>query len=431
MASRESYPVNQLVEHLFRHRSAQLIATLTRFFGVERLDLVEDVVQETLLKALQVWVYRGVPENPSAWILRSAKNRALDILRRESTFRAKQARIAQKIEDELRTPATDEQVVLDGEFKDDQLKMMFACCHPGLSRETRVAMTLKTLCGFSVAEIARAFLSREATIAQRLVRGKRKLRELDLRFEVPGKAEIIARLDSVLDVLYLMFNEGYSVHQGENLTCADLCEETIRLTGLLLEHPACDLPKVHALLAMMLLQASRLPARLDAEGNLLLLKEQNRKDWDQRLLSLGLEHLARSAAGDEISEYHLQAGVAACHAVAPSCDTTDWQRILCYYDQLVELNHSPVVALNRAVALAAVEGPEAAIAEVQKLEKLPPMRKYHLLPATLAELHVQAGNVACAVEYYRQAIDLVGTEPEVRFLRRRLQNCEAMKAGKS
>ncbi len=416
--------VNQLVEHLFRRQAGQVIATLTRFFGVENLDLVEDVVQETLLKALQQWVFRGVPENPAAWILQTARHHAIDSLRRQSAFRNKQQRIVEKLEQEWAPAAVDANLFLDNELKDDQLRMMFTCCHPALLREARVALTLKTLCGFSVPEIARAFLSEEAAIAQRLVRAKRKIRDDKLPFEVPQGRELLVRLDSVLEVLYLLFNEGYGAHQGEELVRHDVCMEAIRLTALLAEHSAGDAPKVHALLALMLLQASRLPARVDANGDLLLLNEQDRSLWDKKMIHRGFHHLEKSAAGEELSEYHVQAGIAACHAAAADYASTDWKRILDYYDELVAMNHSPVAALNRAVALAMIEGPEAGIQALDKIKTLPPMKSYYLLPSTYAEFYKQIGQCQKALQYYRQALELVGTEPERRFLLRKIKECE-------
>src|SRR5215203_1725825 len=267
--------VPQVVDHLFRHQAGQVVSTLTRILGPEHLDLAEDVVQETLIKALKVWPYQGIPDNPAAWIMRVAKNGALDALRRERTLLDKQDEIARLSE---YSPVQEDNIDLDGDTAlwDDQLGMMFMCCHPSLSRPARVALTLKTLGGFGVPEIARAFLAEETTIAQRLVRAKRTLREMRIPFEVPEPERLPERLDSVLEVLYLLFNEGYSAHSGAELVRQDLCAEAIRLTSLLVQHPAGDVPRVHALLALMLMQVSRLPARTDDAGNILLLREQDR-----------------------------------------------------------------------------------------------------------------------------------------------------------
>jgi RNA polymerase sigma-70 factor (ECF subfamily) len=354
--------------------------------------------------------------------LHAAKNLAIDVLRRQALFRDKEAEITRQLEEDMGTGAPDD--LHDNELKDDQLRMMFACCHPVLSREAQVALTLKTLCGFDVTEIARAFLIEEPTIAQRLVRAKRRLREERISFKVPEAAELAARLEAVLEVLYLLFNEGYNAHVGEDLIRHDLCDEAIRLTALLADHPVGNRPKVHALLALMLLQASRLPARVDTGGNLLLLSEQDRSLWDQALIQRGLYHLSQAGQGDELTEYHLQAGIAACHAMSPSYESTDWKCILSFYDTLVSMNHSPVVALNRAVALAMLEGPETGIEALEKIKSLPPMKSYYLFPATLAEFYAQMGNRQRAAECYRQALALAGTEPERRFLLKKREECE-------
>jgi RNA polymerase sigma-70 factor (ECF subfamily) len=419
-ASSRAAGVGQLVDHLFRHQSAKIVSTLTRIFGLAHLDLAEDVVQETLLKALRQWPFHGVPQNPGGWILQTAKNLAIDTLRREASFRDKAEAIAYQLEQDMHS--TDEPDT--NELQSDQLAMMFTCCHPSLPREVQIALTLKTLCGFSVTEIARAFLAEEVTVAQRLVRAKRKIRDENISLELPEPAVLHQRLAAVSEVLYLLFNEGYNAHEGENLVRHELCAEAIRLTALLVEHPVGDRPRAHALLALMLLQASRLPARVDAEGNLLLLAEQNRALWDRELIQRGLHHLEQSAQGEELSEYHLQAGIAACHVVAPNYTATDWKNILGYYDGLMEINHSPVVALNRAVALAMLEGPRAGIKELERIGKLPQMQSYYLLPATLADFHRQSGKPEKAVAYYQQALTLACTEPERRFLLRKLKACE-------
>lgn len=414
--------VPRLVDHLFRHQAGQVVSTLTRIFGPERLELAEDVVQETLLKALRQWTYHGIPDNPAGWLMRVARNHALDVIRRERTLHGKQDQLAAALE-HVPDPAETSCEVLDSTLADDQLRMMFTCCHPSLARETQVALTLKTLGGFGVSEIARAFLTPEPTIAQRLVRAKRTLRERAVPFVVPGAAELPARLDAVLDVLYLLFNEGYSAYQGEDLVRHDLCAEAIRLTTLVAHHPAGDEPKVHALLALMLLQAARLPARTDAQGDPLLLDEQDRARWDQHMIGLGLRELAQSARGDELTAYHAQAAIAACHAVAPTYEATNWQRILAHYDELAALAPSPVVALNRAVALAMLEGPRAGLAALERIGTQPGMHSYYLFHATVADLHRRLGDLPRAAAAYARALDLAHTDPERRFLRRKLAEC--------
>ena len=408
-----------LIDHLFRHQAGQVVATLTRLFGVRHLQLAEDVVQETLIKALRQWPYRGVPDNTGGWLMRVAKNHALDILRREQRVLGDAVELIHQLGSD-NVPIE----LLENDLHDDQLRMIFTCCHPALSRSARVALTLKTIGGFGVAEIARAFLTSESTVAQRLVRAKRTLRELNTPFEVPEAHELPARLAPVLDVLYLLFNEGYNAYQGEDLVRHDLCAEAIRLTSLVAQHPAGDQPKVHALLALMLLHASRLPARTDAAGDLVLLEEQDRTRWDQQLIGQGLVELIRSAYGTELSEYHLQAGIAACHAVAPSYAETDWPRIVEQYDELVKLTPSPIVALNRTVAHAMVQGPLVALEELERIARLAGMTSYHLFHATRAELWWQLGDLQQAAISYEHALKYTVNEPERRFLRRKLASCQ-------
>jgi RNA polymerase sigma factor (sigma-70 family) len=415
--------VPEVVDHLFRYQAGQVVASLTRIFGAEHLDLVEDVVQDTLIKALRVWPFGGIPDNPAGWIMRTAKNGALDVLRREKSLRDKQEEIA-RLPEYSPTRVEEHGNWNEQELGDDQLGMMFMCCHPALSRPARVALTLKTLGGFGVPEIARAFLVEETTIAQRLVRAKRTLREMKVQFEMPESEQLPARLDSVLDVLYLLFNEGYSAHQGEDLIRQDLCEEAVRLTYILAKHPAGDTPRVHALLALMLLQASRLPARTDDDGEILSLQEQDRSLWDRSLIKMGLIELARSAEGDRISEYHLQAGIAYYHACAANYEGTDWPGILVQYDDLMEVAPSPVVELNRAVVLAKVYGPKVGLRELERVYSMPGMEHYYLFHATRAELCRQSGDTPGAVLAYRSALDLATTAPEQRFLARKLSECE-------
>ncbi len=419
-----------LVDHLFRHQAGQVVSTLTRLLGPQHLDLAEDVVQETLIKALQHWPFAGVPANPGGWLLQVARNHALDVLRRDRSFRGKQEIIAQILAEDTASgdPAVGAED-LDNVLRDDQLRMMFTCCHPAIAPPARVALTLKTLGGFGVPEIARAFLTQETTVSQRLVRAKRAIKRGEIAFAVPEAVDLPERLDSVLEVLYLIFNEGYSAHQGEDLVRFDLCAEAIRLTSILAEHPAGDAPKVQALLALLLLQASRLPARTDAGGDLLLLDEQDRTLWDRRLIAAGIVALGRSARGNELSTYHLQAGIAACYATATGAAETDWTQVLVHYDDLVALDPSPVAWLNRAVVVAEVRGPAAGMVEVERLREMPGMRRYHLYHATRAELARRMGDRA-AIDAYQEALACATNEAERRFLARRLAEVEGDLAGK-
>jgi RNA polymerase sigma-70 factor (ECF subfamily) len=419
--------VRELVEHLFRHQAGQMLATLTHVFGLENLDLAEEVVQDALLQALRSWPFDGIPDNPRAWLFRAARNKAVDLLRRQTAFRDKEPELEQRLKErQQRQDATEIPEV--GELQDEQLAMIFVCCDPALPAESRVALTLKAVSGFSVAEIARAFLSEEPTIAQRLVRAKRRIKEAGITLALPSLAEVPRRLDSVLSVLYLLFNEGYAAHAGENLVREDLCGEAIRLAQLLASRPDTCLPRVHALLALFYFQAARFSTRVDAEGNLLLLAEQDRSQWDQSLLAHAIEQLEQAAHGDELSEYHLQAGIAAVHATSASFEQTDWPRLVELYDRLLALAPSPVAALNRAIAQSMVEGPESSLASLDELSAEPAMKNYYLLPAVRADSLRRLGRSDEAVACYREALDYPCTEPERRYLWRRIEeveNCQA------
>ena len=417
----ESAGVSQLVEHLFRHESGKMVATLTGIFGIEHLNLAEDVVQEALARALQTWPYRGIPENPAAWIMRASRNLALDVVRREKVFRAKEPEIARLMERDGSAPEA--AIFSEHEIADDRLRMMFVCCHPVIPPEAQVPLALKTLCGFSVPEISHAFLTTEAAIAKRLTRAKQKIQEAQVPFEIPTGDELTRRLDSVLQSLYLLFNEGYKASSGENLVREELCDEAIRLTELLEQHRASNQPKTHALLALMLLNAARIPARQDNEGNLLRLKEQDRAVWDQTMIARGMFHLHESAAGSDISEYHLQAGIAACHATAIDYKSTDWAKILSLYDRLIEFDDSPVVALNRAVAVANVHGPETGLQTLRAIRNREKLDSYYLFYSVFGELEMRLNNNAVAAEQFRKAFELAETKSERAFLLKRLQRC--------
>ena len=413
--------VSQLVEHLFRHESGKMVATLTGIFGIEHLNLAEDVVQEALARALQTWPYRGVPENPAAWIMRASRNLALDVVRRQKTFRAKEAEIARLTERD--GSASEGAIFSEHEIADDRLRMMLVCCHPVIPPEAQVALALKTLCGFSVTEISRAFLTTEAAIAKRLTRAKQKIQEARVPFEIPESEELARRLDSVLQSLYLLFNEGYKASGGDKLVRDDLCKEAIRLTELLAQHPAGNQPKTHALLALMLLNTARLSARQDDQGNLLRLEEQDRTRWNQAMIERGMSHLRESASGDSMTEYHLQAGIAACHATAKDYQATDWGRILSLYDRLIEFDDSPVVALNRAVAVANVRGPEAGLQTLRAIRDREKLGSYYLFYSVIGELEMRMNNHAAAAEQFRKAFELAETKSERAFLLKRVQAC--------
>ena len=431
ITSRVSPPVEvtQVVEHLFRHEAGKMVSTLTRIFGIENLNRAEDVVQEALARALQTWPYYGVPRNPAAWLTQVSKNLALDLIRRERVFRTKESEISRFLAQDSVDPSIQESPFVENEIKDDRLRMMFVCCHPLVPQEAQVALALKTLCGFSVTEIARAFLTSEAALIKRLTRAKQRIRKARIPFEIPVGNDLAARLDGVLHTLYLLFNEGYKASSGESLIRQELCHEAIRLATLLVEHPTGARPRAHALLALMLLNAARLPTRVDTNGNILRLKDQDRSRWDQVMIARGLYHLVQSTAGDEASEYHLQAGIAACHCAAKDYESTDWPSILSLYDRLVEIDDSPIVALNRAVAVANVHGPAAGRAAVEAIQPRGKLNAYYLLYAVLGEFAAQLNQPRAAVAYFREALQRTGIISEQGFLSKRIRECEEQMCG--
>jgi RNA polymerase sigma factor (sigma-70 family) len=415
--------ISRLTDHLFRHEAGKLISVLTGIFGINRLQFAEDLVQEALVRALRTWPYAGIPKNPAAWLTQTAKNLALDLIRREKLFHDKEPEIIAFME-EWASESASESPRFDHEIRDGRLRLMFACCHPILSPEDQTALALKTLCAFSPAEIAKAFLTTEAAIAKRLTRAKQKIRDEHIPFEIPAGQELSRRLDTVLQTLYLLFNEGYKASSGDHLIREELCQEAIRLASLMGEHPTGNRPCTHALIALMLLNAARLPARTDSEGNILRLKEQDRSTWDQTMIARGMFHLSKSAAGEEVSTYHLQAAIAACHCAATNYESTDWRRILSLYDQLLELDDSPIIALNRSVAVANVHGPQAGIEAVEAIQNGEQLNSYYLLYAVLGEFEKQLNHFQAAIDNFRKALELTELTSEQSFLWERLRDSE-------
>lgn len=413
-------PTGELIEHLFREMAGRMTSHLARLLGSARLDLAEEIAQEAMLRALQSWPYQGVPENPPAWLFRTARNLALDQLRRERMTDRKHQDLHP--EDSIPAPDADFEE-LDDEFRDDELRMILMCCHPEIPRESSVALSLKTAGGFSVREIARAFLAEEAAIAQRLVRAKRQIRDRGVTLDLPHGEELKSRLDAALETLYFIFNEGYAAHEGEDLIRRDLCVEALRLARLMAASSLAS-PKVHALTALLALESARLPARVDALGDLVLLEDQDHSLWDQQLIALGFHHFSVSISGDELSEYHVQAAIAAEHIRGGITGAMDWPSILHHYDQLLEMSGSPVVALNRAVAVAKVRGAEYALAELEPLLADPALREYYLLLAARGHFLLELCRREEAAECFRAALNLRCSEPERRLLRKKLKECE-------
>ena len=407
--------VDATVGGLARHRYAAMVARLVRALGPGRLELAEDVTQEALVRALKAWPVQGVPREPEAWLFTVARNLALDGLRRRSLGEAVERDLAG-----WATEAHGEPVELGRDAPaDDTLRMMFLCAHPLLAEDVRLPLVLKSVCGFSNAEIAAALLAREGTIAQRLTRAKARLAREGATFELPPGEELGERLDDLLSVLYLVFNEGYRAHRGEALVRVDLVHEALRLARLLAAHPVTSRPEVHALLALMLLSGARLPARQDELGELLTLAEQDRAAWDRRWIAAGFGHLKRSLEGERMTAYHVEAAIASLHAAAPSYAETDWPAILREYERLLLLRDDPVVRLNRVVALAKVQGARAALDELDALGEEGPLAEYRLRWVTRAQLAWDLGEVEAAVQALDAALALPSSEPERRVLERR------------
>jgi RNA polymerase sigma factor (sigma-70 family) len=412
-----------LTEHLFRRESSRMVAALTRIFGVHNLSLAEDVVQDAFCRALEVWKARGLPENPSAWLMMTAKHRALDIIRRERTARVFAPEITRQLEaDWAVTPLVDEAFAAHA-IRDEQLRMMFSCCHPRLPEPAQVALVLNILCGFGAQEIAAAFLTSRAAIEKRITRGKKVLAAASRLFDLTDR-DFAVRLSSVGRALYLLFNEGYHGASSEAAVRRELCEEAIRLVSLLLEHPPAATPETRALAALMCLHAARLPARLDAAGDLSPLADQDRSRWDTRLMAQGLDLFERSAEGAEVSAYHLEAAIAATHASAAHVDQTDWTAIAGLYDRLMAIAPSPVVALNRAIAVAERDGVERGIAELQQVADRERLRAYPFYRATLGELELRRGNRDVARDHFAAALDVARNDTERRSLEHAIRRCE-------
>jgi len=421
-----SEDVDQLVAHLFRHEVGRMVSRLTRILGARRLAMAEDAVQHAMLQALQLWPFQGVPTYPKAWLAQVAYNRALDVLKSERRLESYQGEgefeRRRQIE-ELQALKTGEPCRFSQEVGDERLALIFVCCHPALPRSASVALTLKVVCGFGVEEIARVFLSSGIAVSQRLVRAKRTIRDQGIRFEVPDPERLPERLDAVLEVLYLLFTEGYAATAGDRLIRDDLCLEAIRLAESLTENTLTDQPECHALLALMLFQTARLPSRTDAAGDLLLLEEQDRGLWDRSMIHRGLLHLEQAARGDRLSAYHLQAEIAAVHANTAHFTLTDWEHILTLYDSLRDMQPTPVILINRAIVLAQVGGPAAGLDALKAIPIDSQMERYRFLHLAEGEFHRQLGQFNQAEVCFERALQVARTEPERRFIERKLESC--------
>lgn len=413
----------QVVDHLFRHESGKMIAVLTRVFGTHNLDMVEDVVQDAFLKAAQTWRYEPLPDNPAAWLMRVAKNKAIDIIRREHHHKL----YSQEVVHQLRSEAEEavEHFFLDTEIADSQLRMIFACCHPTLKEEDQIALTLKTVSAFSSAEIARALLASEATIQKRIYRARQFLKDGNIPLEIPVGEQLIARLEIVCSILYLLFNEGYNSGKEDELIRRDLCAEAMRLCLLLTQHPVGARPATFALLSLMCFQASRFESRLDENNTIILLQQQDRSTWNRELIQRGYYYLNHSSQGDQLTIYHIESAIAAEHCMAASFEQTNWQRMLYLYDLLLEQKPTPTVQLNRAVVLAQLGQATAGIRgiwEIEEIDKL--INTQYLYGAVLGDLYLKVNDGKNARRFLTLAFGLTTSQAEKKLIMEKIKEVE-------
>jgi RNA polymerase sigma-70 factor (ECF subfamily) len=404
--------IEALINGLYRSESRRVLATLIRL--LKDFDLAEEALQDAFAAALQQWPVDGVPLNPRAWLVSTGRFKAIDHIRRRARFNTSLDDVAEELEEAL----SEEQEWSDEHIEDDQLRLIFTCCHPSLAPEAQMALTLREICGLTTEAIARAFLTSPSTLAQRIVRAKNKIREAKIPYEIPARSELPDRLDAVLHVIYLVFNEGYSASSGTELIRQELAQEAIRLGRLLAT--LLPAPEVLGLLALMLLQDSRRHARIDNSGDLIRLEDQDRNLWDRDQIAEGSALIRRALSGGSADIYRLQAAIAALHAEAPSFAQTDWQEICGFYDLLLHLNPSPIIELNRAAAIAMRDGPAAGLNLLDDLLARKQLLDYYLLHAARADLLAQLGELDAATAAYATALELTGQEPERRFLHKKM-----------
>lgn len=418
--------IPKLVDHLFRHEYGKLVSVLTKIFGSRNLDFAEDVVQDTLLDAIDQWKYKGIPENPAAWLYKAAKYKALNIINREGYKRRYSLEQAHSLQLEWTADPNMDHILSEEEIRDDQVRMMFTCCHPAISPDSQIALILKTLCGFGIPEMAKAFITNEENINKRLVRARKNIREAKIAFDIPKGKELEQRLAVVLEAIYLLFNEGYCASHGEFSIRYELCEEAIRIAGIISSHPAItEKGNVHALSSMMLLNASRFKSRQADDGMLIRLEEQDRSLWDKDMIRRGISFLYQSLGGAGISKYHILATISAHHCTARSVETTDWENILLLYDNLLEIDASAIVLLNRAVVISKVFTLQKAIDELERISKDPVIENYQYYYSTLAELYLLQERFPEAEKYFVRAIGLASVPSEKAALQKKLAFCHS------
>lgn len=404
---------SQLVDHFFRTEYGKAVSHLTSKFGASHLELAEDSVQEALIKAMQTWPYAQIPDNPTGWILRVARNKMIDQLRRDQkTNHQEVPERAEEMNEDLSLQA----------INDDMVRMMFACCHPSLSQEYQIILTLKILGGLSIREISSSLLKKEETVAKAYTRAKKKFKKEEIKLLLPPAHEIEKRLDIVLKIVYLLFNEGYKSAEGENLMRVELCEDAIRLNGILIESEICNTPATNALMALMHFHVSRFAARTDEEGNAITLENQDRSKWDQALIQQGLAYLDQASEEGAMNEYLIQAAISATHCRAATFEETDWANILALYDLQLQIASSPIVELNRVVALEKVHGPLLGVKEIERLEATEFFDEYYLFFAIKSEMLKKLGNNEDAKIALQKAIDLTKNEKEMDYLNKKLED---------
>lgn len=405
MSTTEEYILDK-IEHLFRHEYGKIVSVLTKTFGTSNIQLAEDVVQEAMLEALNQWNYKGAPENPVGWIYKVAKFKAVNVLNRDKYKRQYASDVAQQLQSEWTLNPALEHIFTDKEVADDQLRMIFTCCHPSISSDSQVALTLKTLCGFSIPEIAKAFLTHEENINKRLVRARKTIKEANISFEVPSGKALENRLSSVLETIYLLFNEGYNATSGDYPIRYELCEEAVRLAEIIASNPNIKSSNTYALLALMSFNISRFKSRVDEFDNVLDLEHQNRNLWDKELIKKGLYYLDMAAQQNEVSIYHILATISAQHCTTVDYESTDWKSILDLYDMLVQIDKSPIVLLNRAIVLSKTSHPKQALEQLSKIGDNPAFQTYLPYFTTKAELHFQNREPQKAVDFLNEALKL-------------------------
>jgi RNA polymerase sigma factor (sigma-70 family) len=402
----------------YRNEAGRMVAALTRVFGIHNLELAEDVVQDAFCRALETWKYRGVPTDPAAWLMRVARNRALDVVRRERTARTFAPDLGRLLATEWTVSGVVAELFDETAITDDQLRMMFSCCHPKLAQSTQAMLVLQLLCGFGAREIAAGFVSERSAVERRLSRAKRTLMNGGPLFDIADRDDFERRLPAVLDAIYLLFNEGYH-GSSQHAVRSELCGEALRLARLIAQHPIGSSPTTHAFCASMCLHAARLPERLDDGGNLRSLRDHDRSRWNSRLIDEGHAWLERSASGNGITRYHLEAAIAWQHAASARFDDTDWSAIAGLYDALLRVVPSPVVALNRAIAIGQRDGPAAGLTAVAALEGDDRLERYPFFHAALAEFLFDEGRAEDAVARFERALSLARNVDERNYLRRR------------